>query len=324
MKKNLIIALVIIVINLIACFANDFASWYAKNISKLYINTLGRLFDLFPFSVFEWLVIMLIIFLLVLIIKYRSLTLVIRYLLILILIFTLTTGINYHRQPLNKEMNFKKIEYTIDDLKQLCNYVTTKLETLEVKELSVNKIHQVAKRSMNEIIPNYYPNPKPMFFSDLMTRANLSGIFSPFTIEANYNQAMPTYNKPFTICHELSHLAGYMSEDEANFIAYLACTNSNESYFNYSGYLTAFVYLCNTLSQNGADISAYQQRLPTKMINDLKENNQFWHQYGDFLANIVDDVNDTYLKINSVSEGVNSYNQFIDLIYSYYKNNHVI
>lgn len=319
MKKNLILLIMIIFINIIASLSSDFASWYAKNISKIFINTLGRLFSIFPFSVFEWLVIALIIGLLVIIFKYRSLTLTLRFLLILVLFFSLTTGINYHRKPLETEMNFTRLTYNNDDLKNLANYLTTKLETANISELDEQTIKDTAKIAINQIIPGYYPNAKPMFFSNFMTVCNLSGIFSPFTIEANYNQKMPTYNKPFSICHELSHLAGYMSEDEANFLGYLACIKSDNSYFNYSGYLTAFIYVNNALRKNGQDISEYYDRLPQTVIDDLTANNEFWNQYGDFLSSLTNTVNDAYLKINSVSEGTNSYSMFVDLLYSYSK-----
>lgn len=41
----------------------------------------------------------------------------------------------------------------------------------------------------------------------------LAGIYSPFTVEANYNKEMTAYNIPHTICHELSHLRGFMREE---------------------------------------------------------------------------------------------------------------
>lgn len=317
MKKNLILIIIILLLNIIASNSTDFASWYATNVSKIFVNTIGRISSIMPFSIFEWLVIILVIGLLAITIKYRSITLIVRYLLVIILIFTLTTGINYHRMPLEKEMSFTHLEYNNDDLKKLCNYITDKLINLKADEISIEKIHSEAKIAMNKIIPGYYPNPKPMFFSKLMTMGNLSGIFSPFTIEANYNKDMPTYNKPFSICHEFSHLAGYMSEDEANFLAYLACINSNNTYFNYSGYLTAFVYVTNALNSNNIDVSEYYDRLPDNIISELQKNNKFWQQYNNIFASITDIINDTYLKINSVSEGTGSYSMFVDLLYSY-------
>ena len=77
----------------------------------------------------------------------------------------------------------------------------------------------------------------------------LCGVYSPFTVEANYNGDMPDYNVPHTLCHELSHLKGFMREDEANFIGYLACISSENEAFRYSGYLTGWVYAGNALAR---------------------------------------------------------------------------
>ena len=59
-------------------------------------------------------------------------------------------------------------------------------------------------------LAGYYPKPKPVLFSRLLSIQQLSGIYSPFTVEANYNAEMTPYNIPHTACHELSHLRGFM------------------------------------------------------------------------------------------------------------------
>ena len=69
----------------------------------------------------------------------------------------------------------------------------------------------------------YYPRPKAMFFSDFMCQQHMQGYYFPFSMEANYNDVMHILNIPSTMCHELAHLRGYIYEDEANFIGYLAC-----------------------------------------------------------------------------------------------------
>ena len=78
---------------------------------------------------------------------------------------------------------------------------------------------------------SWYPYPKPLIHPRLLSVQQLTGVYSPFTVEANYNSEIPAYNIPHTICHELSHLKGYMREDEANFIGYLACTGSEAGHF---------------------------------------------------------------------------------------------
>ena len=86
-----------------------------------------------------------------------------------------------------------------------------------------------------------------MILSEVLSYQGLTGIYLPFTVEANYNGDMPAYDKPFTVCHELSHLRGFMEEQEANFIAFLACIGSERTDFQYSGYLSGWVYCMNAL-----------------------------------------------------------------------------
>ena len=44
------------------------------------------------------------------------------------------------------------------------------------------------------------------------------------------------------MCHELL-TSGYIYEDEANFIAFLACVESDDSTFQYAGYLSVLNYV---------------------------------------------------------------------------------
>jgi len=68
----------------------------------------------------------------------------------------------------------------------------------------------------------------------------------PFTGEANVNISMPHTSIPFTACHEMAHQIGFAREDEANFIAYIACKNHPSPDFQYSGILSALINATNT------------------------------------------------------------------------------
>ena len=82
------------------------------------------------------------------------------------------------------------------------------------------------------VLEGYYPQPKKLLVSEILSYQGLTGVYSPFTVEANYNGDMTAYNIPFTVCHELSHLRGFMQEEEANFIAFLACIQSEQGGFS--------------------------------------------------------------------------------------------
>ena len=83
-------------------------------------------------------------------------------------------------------------------------------------------------------------------------------------MEANYNNVMNEIQKPSTMCHELAHLRGYILEDEANFIAYLACVQSEDVFFEYSGYLSVLSYL-------NSDLLALSRRNPTIYAEALRK-----------------------------------------------------
>ena len=169
-------------------------------------------------------------------------------------------------------------------------------------------------------LDGYYPYPKPLINSRLLSVQQLCGIYSPFTIEANYNREMPYYNIPHTICHELSHLKGFMREDEANFIGYLACIGSDSPDFRYSGYLTGWVYAGNALAK--ADPESYYDlytKLSPQAARDLDWNNQFWERFDGPVADASTQMNDRYLKAHSQEDGVRSYGRMVDLMLAYYK-----
>ncbi|BCN32103.1 DUF3810 domain-containing protein [Anaeromicropila herbilytica] len=254
---------------------------------------------------------------------------------VLFLIYTLTCGINYHTTPFSSYLNLDMKESSSKELKDLClrlvnmcNEYSEKvpvnqkgLTTLpnHAKEIAVNAMNQLGKTYPS--LSGYYPNPKPILFSEFMSLQGLGGIYSPFTVEANYNNNMPDIDIPETMCHELSHLKGFMREDEAEFIAFLACIHSDNVVFQYSGALNSLVYCMNALYDNLGEKSyreVYNQLLPG-VKRELDADYQYWHQYHGTLADIQDKVNDTYLKANSQSAGVQSYGRMIDLLLAYYR-----
>ena len=111
-----------------------------------------------------------------------------------------------------------------------------------------------------------------------------------------------------------------MREDEANFIGYLACIGSDAEAFQYSGYLTGWVYAGNALAK--ADFEGYcrlYEQLDPQAIEDLGENNRFWDQFEGTVSEVSTKVNDTYLKAHSQTDGVKSYGRMVDLMLVYYR-----
>ncbi len=153
------------------------------------------------------------------------------------------------------------MEYSAEELKEICIQLTEKLNELSDKvardgngimilsgqadEKAISAMTSLGEEY--DVLSGYYPRPKQLIISELLSYQGLSGIYLPFTVEANYNGDMLPYNIPFTACHELSHLRGFMQEDEANFIAFLACIHDEDLDFQYSGYMLGWTYCMNAL-----------------------------------------------------------------------------
>ena len=325
------------------------AQWYSEHIYPWIVSLIGRFFGIFPFSVAEFLLyagILLLIGSLVRII-YRLIKKKadkkegLRYLrrlgitaLILAVLYMTNCGINYHRNSFAESIRLKADTYTVDELKGVCVDLTERINTYAgqverdvdgVMVLSGNEREEAvaAMERLGEkwdVLAGYYPKPKPLAFSAFLSVQNLTGIYSPFTVEANYNQDMTPYNIPFTACHELSHLRGFMQEEEANFIGFLACVNADDTAFNYSGYLLGWIYATNELYE--ADYDTFEEiynRLSDNVKADLSANSSFWKRYDSKVAEVSGQINDHYLKANGQSDGIKSYDRMVDLMITWFR-----
>lgn len=171
-------------------------------------------------------------------------------------------------------------------------------------------------------LSGHYPFPKPILNTWLLSVQQTTGVYSPFTVEANYNRDIAYYDIPFTICHELSHLRGYMQEEEANFIGVLATIGADDLYFNYSGYVSAWVYAGNALARiDSTAFATLYGRINARTRQDMLYNNAYWKQFEGKPAEAHEKLNDTYLKIQGQATGVRSYGHVTDLMLEYFAKN---
>lgn len=355
-----------VILMLVSLKVNGFAQWYATHIYPLLVSVIGRISGFFSFSlceIFIYILLIWLIYTLVQAIRKKSslskknkedvslpyLNMEIEdsrksYLIswvsgvllgagFLIFLYVICCGINYRRTSFSEESGIIPIEYSAEELKEICVQLTEELNELSdqilrneegIMVLSVDEGEQAisAMRSLGEeyeSLSGYYPRPKKLSVSELLSYQGLSGIYLPFTVEANYNGDMIPYNMPFTACHELSHLRGFMQEDEANFIAFLACIRDENIDFQYSGYMLGWTYCMNALYRMDDESWQEVRGLLDKTIEkDLLANNEFWDHYEGVVSEVSNQMNDLYLKANGESEGVQSYSRIVELIVAYY------
>jgi len=323
---------------------SGFAEWYSASVYEGIVGIVGRITGIVPFSVVEILLYIFIVYLIYgiisLILKKHTaaelLTVAVLISAVLFSMYVVNCGINYHRVSFAESSNLILKEYTVDHLETVCSILTEGLnecaDLVERDEQGVmvhkSNLHDEAKDAMYKLsedypqLQGYYPQPKRLLFPWILSVQQITGIYSPFTVEANYNNALVDYNIPFSMCHELSHLRGYMQEEEANFIAWLACTKSDNIDFQYSGTMRGWISCMNLLYR--CDQERWKNirlQLNEKVEADLTANSLFWEQYEGRIAEYAEKINDTYLKANGQPDGIKSYSRMADLIVAYYIQN---
>lgn len=268
---------------------------------------------------------------------------------LLFFLYEACCGVNYHSQPFVSPDVYESASFTIDQLAEFCEYTSDKLQEIyavypdspapdgslaagDDADSDVppypewSGIAEGAVQAMEALgteypqLSGYYPHPKKLsILSGLFSGMGVSGIYSPFTIEANVNGQMEGMEKPFTACHELSHLRGYMNEGEANYIGWLACIGSEDADFNRSGWLIAWIYAGRSLRRVDPErFDEIRSRLPEAAIAEITANNEFWAEHETRASEVQNKVNDAYLKSNGVDEGIDSYGQLTTLMLSWY------
>lgn len=259
---------------------------------------------------------------------------------ILLFLYTADCGVNYYRDPFVDLQMYQNTSFTNEDLTDFCEYTVERLQEIysgeEVPYPDRNMLAGKAVESMKDLaggsgmnsgapgdidaLSGFYPRPKQLtVLSRLFSMMGVSGIYSPFTIEANINGEMMGLEKPFTACHELSHLKGFMNEGEANYIGWLACIGSDDKAFNRSGWLMAWIYAGNSLYRIDSDrYYELREKLPAEAVRELDENSEFWNSRETRASEVQDRVNDAYLKSNGQAEGIRTYSQLTTLMLMWY------
>ncbi len=255
-------------------------------------------------------------------------------------IFIWSGGFNYKGLTIERQLNFPDRNYTSQELYDMTLYYIEKANQLrttqnesennvtvspynfsEMTELAEKAYVKIPSEYKNLLADGYYPSAKPAISSEWMCYTNITGIYPYLIPEAIVNTKTPDITKPSTLCHEMAHQRAIAREDEANFISFIVCTYSSDTYFQYSGYYLATVNCLNSLySVNYQLWTEAWKHLSEDVKKDITASHQFWQKYETQIAEISEKVNDTYLQANNIKDGVDSYGRLTDLLLSDYYN----
>ena len=161
---------------------------------------------------------------------------------------------------------------------------------------------------------------KPLLFSRLQSILGFTGVYLPFSGEANVNVDAPACLLPVTIAHEMSHQRMVASESEANFVGVAACLSSDDVVFQYSGCLQSLISLSNALNKVAPELwqEIMTATFTPELITDWNDNYYYWKSLESSLEETAEQTYDSFLKGNGQSLGVASYGAYVDLLITYY------
>lgn len=309
--------------------------------------------NLFPFSLYEMLIVLLVIYAIYRIIRLirsisrktfssegiRLLKHIYLFLAVALFLFQFLWSLNNYRIPLKEQLGLNVQETSVTQLADTYSALVNRANEIRA-ELSQTQ-DTVSHPSKTRVVLNTawegyqqlaleYPvfhnhrvRVKGLIFSRIQTISGYSGVYNFFTGEPNINTEPPLVSLPHTACHEIAHQMGITLEDEANYAGFLACKNHPDVLFQYSGYLSALTYTGNALYRHSPEL---YNEISKSVSNDIKEDqeeiNLFWNRYQNHSATkIADKVNEMYLKNNNQTEGMQSYGKFVDLIIADYLRN---
>ena len=248
--------------------------------------------------------------------------------------FCLVWGINYYADGFQEKSGLYAQEVEVSELYRVTAYFTEQVNAAsQAIPRDENGLFAVSREEIFADSTSIYENlcdefpflerqdrvPKPMIFSKLLSAMGFTGFYAGFTGESVLNVDSPAAYLPCTIAHELAHQRGIASEQECNFIAILASTQSGNPVYAYSGYLTGYVHLSNALYR--ADREAWQElrsQLDEGVLADIQNNSIYWDQWESPIDTVSNAIYDTMLKSYGQSDGIQSYGTVVDLLVAYY------
>jgi len=259
-------------------------------------------------------------------------------------------GLNHYAPPLSDELGIEIREYSADELEAATAYYLEQAgalaaqvprdEDMTLERQDFHELATIAGAGYEPISSTYplfegstAPVKELLVAGEPLLYSGHTGIFWPFTGEANVPSNIAIAEEPFIMCHEAAHRLGIASEQEANFAGFLACEASDDVRFAYSGYYEAFCYCLNALAANhpqraqslietaiGAEVDSsntktYGARL---VLFDRYCTAEHYQAYEGPAEDVGVAVNDAYLKTFSEESGVKSYGEVADYLIAWH------
>jgi len=254
-----------------------------------------------------------------------------------VFLFLFLWGFNYGRIPLEEQLGLELQPLTLEELESDMKASAVRLAQLRSEishatdsAVAVAIYPHVLEEDQRAVLENVLTN---LGFPDVgevrarvlrpkgvLLRFSSSGVYFPFTGEGNVDLGLYPLQMPFVLTHELAHGYGFGDEGTCNFLAYLACLESEDPIYRYSGQMAYFRYLAsNYLQYKPEEYQEFRADLPKGIQADLNAINANLLEYPDLIPRLQHQAYTTYLKAQGISEGKENYSRILMLVRAWKK-----
>ncbi len=330
--------------------STPFADWFNHNISVWGRRLMAALTAWLPFSFAELLLLLIPVLLILLIAiavkRYADswhncfvfMGIIFSIIAMVWVLFVFNFAAGYSAKPLEEKLELPREEVSAQELYGTAEVLRREIDSL-AKEVTFledgSSLMPYSYAEMNDklmdayerfcqkydVCDDYSSSVKPIMLSEPMTYTHITGVYTFFTGEANINVNFPDYTVPFTAAHELAHQRGIAREEEANFVAFLVCRESDDPYIRYSGFLSVYEYVISSLyGASGELYTETYRKLPGEVIEERNAYHAFFDKYREnVVADVSESTNNSFLISQGNPAGTRSYNLVVDLAVAFYK-----
>lgn len=253
-----------------------FCDWWGDHVHPVLEGGLGRLTARIPFILGEWLIVLAIllcllslIFLILLLFLrkkqgcrrfargwYKSMLMI---LVCVGLLYTVIWFIPFCGTVLGQGNKDRRRDFSFDEVHKVYCWIAEGINTA-AEEIPIAEDGTVSFPAVEENRPKivaalrdfssecprltgFYPPVKTSFFSELLDHMRIGGVTFPMTGEALHSKySLEPHYQPVLDAHELSHFKGYYNESDANFIAQIALSRSEDPYLRFAAFADMMNY----------------------------------------------------------------------------------
>ena len=327
----------------------DAADFLNSTVCFYFRRVLAAISDIFPFSVFALLVMLspiavglAVYFGIKAARRGKGINYLINCVSVILIVYAgdlLCLGISYNTTTVDREMDIPIVEVNAenlastmialrDEINSLAPYINYE-NGVSSPDYSMDEISERICAAYSDFsreygfVPDFDSRAKDLGpVSYIMSYLGITGIYTYFTGESNVNTCYPDCDTVFTAAHELSHQRGVLRENEANFMAYIICSRSEDIYLRYSAALNLYSYVASALYRTDSNLY-YEivKELCDGASADILASNAVSKRYGDtILRDISSFINDLFLKSHG-TDGVVTYGRVVTLAVSYFEMN---